>query len=447
MKKYVIVTTVCMVVLTSMYADSLRMLNPDVRSESRMITDTLNHRIVLFGGNNRGLWGKCFNDVWSFDLNTGAWKFIDIVEPLPAPRHDASAVYDALENRMILFGGWNGLTWSFYNDVWALDLLGSDEQMWGSEEWTQLMPSGTPPSIRAATNAVIDPVNNRMVLFGGADGTYGFNDTWSLALDTYTWTQLHPLGTAPPARFGHATVYDPVEHRMIIFGGSNYGQPFLNDVWALDLTYGSEAWQRLSPGGVQPEPRAQHFYAFHAFNRDMVIGFGYYWSGYHVYLDDVWALNLNSLQWRQVLASDIVEARRGSCAAYDPSSHQIMIFGGDRSGYYWGDTYALILDTLGIAGNQASENVISPHIKISSNPSRLPLRMEISAPFTGEINLKIVDVSGRLVNTLAKSRRSGNCVIQWNGEDSHGRRVPAGTYFIKLDLDGQSVAKKTVVIE
>ncbi len=440
MKKFVIVTTICMVVLTSMYADSLRILNPEVRSESRMITDTLNNRIVLFGGNNRDLWGKCFNDVWSFDLGTGAWEFMDLSEPLPAPRHDASTVYDALENRMILFGGWNGLTWTFYNDVWALDLL-------GSEEWTQLMPSGTPPSIRAATNAVIDPVNKRMVLFGGADGTYGYNDTWSLDLNTLTWLRLSPSGTLPPARFAHATVYDSAEHRMVIFGGSNYGQPFLNDVWALDLTYGNEAWQQLSPGGTQPEPRAQHFYAFHAFNRDMVIGFGYYWPGYHIYLNDVWALNLNSMRWRRVLQSDVVEARRGSCAAYDPSSHQIIIFGGDRSGYYWGDTYALMLDPLGVEENQTSDDLISSYIKISSNPSRLPLRMEISLPFAGEINLKIMDISGRLVNTLAKNRRSDNYVIQWNGEDNRGRRVPAGTYFIKLNVDGQSVAKKTVVIE
>ena len=439
MKKCIITITLCIAVLTYMYADSLRILNPEVRSEARMITDTLNNRIILFGGNNRGLWGKCFNDVWSFDLVTGAWKIIDLAEPLPAPRHDASVVYDALGKRMILFGGWNGITWSFYNDVWSLDLTP------GSEQWTQLTPSGTPPSIRAATNAVIDPVNNRMILFGGSDGSSGYNDTWSLELNTLTWYELKTPGISPSKRFAHATIYDPIGHKMIIFAGDNYYQPMMNDVWSLDLTYGKERWRELTPSGSLPDTRAQHFYALNDASRDIVIGFGYNLSsGYH---SDMWALNLNSLTWRQVLPSDIVEARRGSCAAYDPLGQQIIIFGGDRSDYYWGDTYALILEPVGVEEKRVSQDFVLPCIRISSDPSRLPLRLEIFAPSTGEIQLNITDVSGRLVNTLIEAHNTGNYAIKWDGKDSNGREVAAGTYFIKLVVDGQSVVEKAVVIE
>ncbi len=439
MKNLVIVMTLCVAALTYVSADSLRMLNPEVRSESRMITDTLHNRIILFGGNNRGLWGKCFNDVWSFDLVTGAWKIIDLAEPLPAPRHDASVVYDALGNRMILFGGWNGITGSFYNDVWSLDLTP------GSEEWTQLTPSGTPPNVRAATNAVIDPVNNRMIVFGGSDGSSGYNDTWSLEFNRLTWYELSTPGICPSKRFAHATIYDEIGHQMIIFGGDNYYQPMMNDVWSLDLTYGKERWREFTPDGSRPDTRAQHFYALNDVSRDMIIGFGYNLSsGCH---SDIWALNLNSLTWRQVLPSDVVEARRGSCAAYDPLNQQIIIFGGDWYDYYWGDTYALILDAVGVEEKQNSHDLVMPYIKISSNPSRLPMRIEIFTPSPGETHLNITDVSGRLVNTLIEAHNVGKQTIQWDGKDSHGREVPAGTYFIKLVVNGQSVVKKAVVVE
>lgn len=42
---------------------------------------------------------------------------------------------------------------------------------------------------------------------------------------------------------------------------------------------------------------------------------------------------------------------------------------------------------------------------------------------------------------------SGNYIIQWDGEDNNGRKVASGTYFIQLEIDGESVVKKAVVIE
>ena len=49
---------------------------------------------------------------------------------------------------------------------------------------------------------------------------------------------------APPARYRHTAIYDPVRDRIVVFGG-NSGSSQYNDVWALSLA-GSPATMRMS---------------------------------------------------------------------------------------------------------------------------------------------------------------------------------------------------------
>lgn len=445
MKKCVLFAIMLALFVNNVYGGSLRTIaNPDPRSYSCMITDSINARAILFGGGDYRLpWGQCFNDVWFLDFNSEAWKLIAPLYPSPLPRVMASVAYDPAGNRMILFGGGVVGYNPYRNDVWSLELS------MGSEEWTEITPSGTPPTPRGSATAIIDPINNRLIIFGGEDGSAAYNETRSLDLNTLTWAILSPSGTTPAARFAHSAVYDPNAHRMIIFGGANYGQPMMNDVWSLDLTYGSEHWQQLYPSGGPPAQRCRQFCAFNNLNNSLVIGFGYDCPGYMIYYNDVRKLDLNSLTWMQILPSGIIEGRRGSCAAYDPINEQVLIFGGDQDfNYYFGSTYALTLDTLAVKENQESRVSISPYIKISSNPAQLPCKMNIFVPFSGDICLKVFDVSGRLVNTLIKDQRnSGNYMINWDGKDNKGKKVAAGTYFINLEIDGISEVEKVVLIE
>ena len=45
-------------------------------------------------------------------------------------------------------------------------------------------------------------------------------DTWIYDYVTNNWTQIFPEGT-PPTRMSSAMVYDAVNEKMILFGGSN----------------------------------------------------------------------------------------------------------------------------------------------------------------------------------------------------------------------------------
>ncbi len=72
-----------------------------------------------------------------------------------------------------------------------------------AQSWTQLSPTGVPPSVRDHHSAVYDSANNRMMVFAGDDGSCsGGNDVWVLSNadgtgGTPVWTQLNPTGGPP----------------------------------------------------------------------------------------------------------------------------------------------------------------------------------------------------------------------------------------------------------
>src|SRR5262249_4971331 len=123
----------------------------------------------------------------------------------------------------------------------------------GSTTWYGLDVSGAPPDGRVNGSAVYDPVRDRLLVFGGMDPLDNYlDDVWALSLSgTPTWTRLSPPRPEPAARAGHTATYDPVRDRMVVFGGRVGGTP-LNDVWELSLA-ASPAWSQVTPSGSPPD--------------------------------------------------------------------------------------------------------------------------------------------------------------------------------------------------
>jgi hypothetical protein len=195
----------------------------------------------------------------------------------------------------------------------------------------------------------------------------------------------------------------------------------------------------------------RHWGIFDNENQDVVIGFGFNYPGYFLYYNDVWALNLTSLAWREITPVGVnIEGRRGSCAACDPFHHRIFVFGGDQYyDYYFGDTYILTLDGQGITENLKSSLITHPYIKIVSNPVKLPCQINVFVPFSKNgISLKVYDNAGRIVKTLIKGDKcSGNLIIFWDGIDDKGMKVSSGNYFIILSIDEEIVCEKLILLK
>lgn len=442
MKRCILVCT--MLLLTQVYAASLTEIffQPCPRAHSVMVTDTDDDRIILYGGDQQYNGIYC-RDVCEFDLVSKEWKRVEVSGEPPSERTWCASVYDAVEDRMIIFGGW--YEFSFFNDVWELDLTA------GSETWQLLSTSGTRPASREAATCVIDSINNRMIMFGGYDlTTSARNDVWELDLTTLTWTQLFPSGTSPVPRYAHTAVYDPVDQRMIVFGGIAPYSTGFNDVWELDLTDGAEVWQQLSPTGGTPPARCRHFGVYNSVSNEMIVGFGYDYTGVTILYSDVWVLDLNSLEWRDVSNGGFaIRPRRGACAAFYSDGEVTFIFGGHVLwGWYLHETY--LLDGGPTMVHEYDNSIIldNEYLMIETNPNRGSVKMDLFIPEPEVIMLKVVDISGRVVSTIIDQMRySGHCIAVWEGTDNQGNRLPAGTYFGILEMDDRVVVKKAVVVK
>jgi hypothetical protein len=70
--------------------------------------------------------------------------------------------------------------------------------------------------------------------FGGTDGKYHYNDTWSFDLRTRRWTELQCIGFTPSPREGHAAAL--VGNDIYIFGGRNADGQNLGDLAVFKVT-------------------------------------------------------------------------------------------------------------------------------------------------------------------------------------------------------------------
>jgi hypothetical protein len=189
------------------------------------------------------------NNAYALTLTeaTAAWSRIDAQGQR---RTDHSAIYDPVEDAMIVYGGrLTDQATSADNTTWRLTL--------GATPTWQRYLGGGDPSKRFAHSAVYDSRKKRMIVFGGTtDWKRGMSDVYYFNLttgwDKGYWEHPAPLGSAPPARYGHGAVYMPDQNWMVIFGGTPDGSRVLADVYALDLNIEPPIWIPLTPGGRGP---------------------------------------------------------------------------------------------------------------------------------------------------------------------------------------------------
>jgi hypothetical protein len=130
--------------------------------------------MVVFGGldNEPTVDGSILNaETWTLSPTPGwSWSLLNFPNT-PSLRQGHAATYDSLNKRMVVFGGGN----EFFAplappEMWALS-LGS------SPTWILMTPFGPPaPTGRFNHSAVYDSLYNRIVIFGGRTGTSTYTD-------------------------------------------------------------------------------------------------------------------------------------------------------------------------------------------------------------------------------------------------------------------------------
>jgi hypothetical protein len=84
----------------------------------------------------------------------------------------------------------------------------------------------------------------------------------------------------------------------------------------------------------------------------------------------------------------------------------------------------------------------------SPNPSFGETNIVYRLPSSGQVMLEVYDVSGRLVRSVDLGvRPAGIHTTKWDGNDSDGRRVASGVYFLTLNADKTALSTKVVRLE
>ncbi len=237
--------------------------SPPARLDSAMAYDPQRKVTVLFGGQDQNF---IFADTWEWDGDT--WHQV-FPKNSPPARCSFGMYYDPNRGAVVIYGGfarqddpatgstknvffddawaWDGHNWSQiqydtpratdvfaiqYDDASGLPILMDGEGLWywQANRWVQHDLSNEPPG-RYNGRLVFDPIQRRMVLFGGGHDKQSLNDTW--VFDGKSWKSV-TTAASPAARYAMAMFYDETRRSFIMFGGFD-GTNLYNDTWELRL--------------------------------------------------------------------------------------------------------------------------------------------------------------------------------------------------------------------
>jgi N-acetylneuraminic acid mutarotase len=294
---------------------------PAARANHAMVYDPTSGRVILFGGGTEEVE---YNDTWTYDPVTNIWTELDPVGPVPPVRRYHAMVYDPACRRVILFGGVSGL--EPLGDTWAYDPV--------VNTWTELHPVGEVPSPRAFHSLVFDPTGGKVLLFEGGDQNGDMNDVWAYDPANNIWEELDPAGDMPTGRGGLSSLWDPVDDRIILFGGR--GAEFFNDLWAYDYT--ENTWTSLEKTGEMPDPRGYQSMVYDIADAEALL-FGGGTDGGSV--NDTWAYDPADNAWTELQPAGRQPSERVfHSMVYDEAGDRVILFGGiDNLGEFLCDTW------------------------------------------------------------------------------------------------------------
>jgi len=114
---------------------------------------------------------------------------------------------------------------------------------------------------------------------------------------------------------------------------------------------------------------------------------------------------------------------------------------------YYGSSISVIKDVTGIKEIDTECEMLDTELRISPNPFKSFTIVCFYPPADHRLRLEIYDIVGRSVKTFKLKVRSKEPItIIWDGKDNSGKRLPAGVYFVKLDIGTWSMLEKVILL-
>jgi N-acetylneuraminic acid mutarotase len=210
---------------------------------------TWNGKMFLYGGHTTqglsNLISNVKNDLFAYDFATKKWEQME--HQMSAKTEHKCVMYN---NLLWFVGGYNG--YDYTNDVFIFDPVNKTSHF--------VETTGTPFSRRSALTAVV--WQNKMIVFGGWNGfsKTWYNDVHEFNFDTKTWRQIDAKGIPPAQRTSHAAVV--YKNCMYIFAGFS-GENYMNDLFEFNLETETWREITPLVSGDKPDPRSRFCAAVH----------------------------------------------------------------------------------------------------------------------------------------------------------------------------------------
>ncbi|KAH7885957.1 hypothetical protein F5I97DRAFT_1808782 [Phlebopus sp. FC_14] len=220
--------------------------SPRVGHASALVSSVL----IVWGGDTKtdpitNPADKQDDGLYLLNLVSKEWTRVSMYGPSPAGRYGHAVAM--VGTKFFVFGG--QVDGEFLHDLWSFDLNTLRTQT----QWELCQPTSSErPAQR--TGHICVTFGDRIIVFGGTDGQYHYNDTWAYDVNTRKWTELQCIGFIPSPREGHAAAV--VDDVIYIFGGRGVDGKDLGDLAAFKMS--NQRWYMFQNMGPAPSGRSGH---------------------------------------------------------------------------------------------------------------------------------------------------------------------------------------------
>ncbi len=190
-----------------------------------MVYDAADGYVLMYGG-LQDVTNTEPGDTWTY--KAGTWTQLSPTTS-PSPRFGSGITYDSADGYVVLFGGADEHSNTYYSDTWTFK----------AGVWTLLSPSQS-PSVRDFPSMTYDAADGYVVLFGGSAAVgIDLGDTWSFSAGQWS---LVSLSGGPSSRYTAAMTFDVADNYVLLYGGLS-GTKYESDTWE----FVAGGWVQLNP--------------------------------------------------------------------------------------------------------------------------------------------------------------------------------------------------------
>ena len=272
-------------------------------------------KLYLFGGDD-GTDPR--NDLWVYDLATGAWEEPDFrgTRPSPRSRHTATLVRifreetQVDEDRIYVYGGVGTHT----EVAMYLDL---QRNVWSTPRTVGMEPL-------ALLGHAAAQVGSSLWVFGGRDTRRNHNSVWRLETSNHEWSRPNTAGSQPPTTSKFVMVAHG-ERLVCCLGELPPSKVYIFDTAKCVWLHAAVA----NPEAAPPLHRA----AAARIGNDLHV-FGGLHTGRQAPSAEMWALDLNLIQWFALDAGGFTPTERVGHAIASIGPTLYMLGGLEESGQH-----------------------------------------------------------------------------------------------------------------